>query len=927
MTAKEPKSYRELVAFYKDKASKRWHKVKAERRKLSLLAIPERFDLWLKEDQDLKKWKTTIKKVVDDDSRRAQKRGYRYFKHLRRRKWVIVFVAIIVLVPTVLLSSWYYNATRPLTADQKAAREASLAVARRVQDEGMVLLRNEQNTLPLQTKNISVFGAGAARPVYGGGGAGGIAPTSVDSLYDALAAEGFSYDTSLYNLYSNFAFHQKASTDTFKKPGKDFLDVMLPSIKGFLATATPEMPVANLPQEVLDQAVKHSDTAVYVISRVGTETKDLTPEQLRLNTDEKDTLAKLDARFKRIILLVNTTNAMELGFVEDYKHIDAVLWVGAPGEVGSHAIAQALTGKVNPSGRLTDTYAYSLESNPAVSNTGDFQYKNKDGTPAGRYFANYKEGIYVGYRYYETFVSDNEYSRVVQYPFGYGLSYTSFKWDVVNTSATDREITAKVRVTNTGKAAGKDVVQLYYDAPYTHGGIEKSATVLGGYAKTDVLQPGSSQEVEIRIATNSMASYDDTKAKAWVLDAGEYKLRIARDVRDTVERFSYVQPERKVISTDNVTGNKVANRFDQARGDSTYLTRTDPAHTMPWAPEGDDFTLPDVVKQGEYRHDAVKHIKQEDEPTTGASHNIQLGDLKGLAYDDPKWQQFLDQFTDEELVKMAGNGGYWSTGIERLGIPRTTMYDGPASVRNFFQAWSTVAYPVPVVLSSTWNDALAEEVGIAMGREAASFDVDAVYAPSLNLHRSPLGGRNFEYYSEDPLIAGRIGAAYTRGLQSLKRVAVIKHYAANDQETNRAAMGLYTWMTEQSLRELYLKPFELAVKDGGAHGVMSAFNRIGPVWAGGDPQLLNGVLRSEWGFKGFVITDAGIAGQGDHFDALQAVEAGNDLMLGNLFDSNGGTFVNQLRDYLKRDRAGTLIALRSAAHNICYYVLQTDKAE
>lgn len=923
MAKTEQKTYRELVALYKDKARKRWLKVKAERRKLGLLAIPERFELWLKEEQDLKKWKATIKTVVDDDSRRAQKRGYHYFKQLRRRKLVITIAIIAVAIPVLLLLAWYGNATRPLTTEQKAARAASLQVARKVQDEGMVLLRNENATLPLQTKAISVFGAGAARPVYGGGGAGGIAPTSVDSLYDALAAEGFSYDTSLYNLYSNFAFAGKASTDTFKKPGKDFFDVVLPSIKGFLATATPEMPVDNLPQAVLAQAVKHSDTAVYVISRVGTETKDLTPEQLRLNSDEKDTLAKLDASFKRIILLVNSTNAMELGFVEDYKHINAVLWVGAPGEVGSHSVAQALTGKVNPSGRLTDTYTYNLESNPAVSNTGDFQYKNKDGTPAKRYFANYKEGIYVGYRYYETFVSDNDYGKIVQYPFGYGLSYTSFKWDVVNTSATEREIVARVRVTNTGKAAGKDVVQLYYDAPYTHGGIEKPATVLGGYAKTGLVQPGESEEVTIRLTTNSMASYDDIKAKAWVLDAGEYRLRIARDVHDTVDRFSYVQPERKVIKTDNVTGKEVTNRFDHARGDITYLTRADPAHTMPWAPEGDDFTLPDYLKEGGYARDAVAR----QEPTTNATNNIMLKDLKGLAYDDPKWQQFLDQFTDEELVKMAGNGGYWSTGIERLGIPRTTMYDGPASVRNFFQAWSTVAYPVPVVLSSTWNDTLAEEVGVAMGREAESFDVDAVYAPSLNLHRSPLGGRNFEYYSEDPLIAGRIGAAYTRGLQSTKRVAVIKHYAANDQETNRAAMGLYTWMTEQSLRELYLKPFELAVKDGGAHGAMSAFNRIGSVWAGGDPQLLNGVLRGEWGFRGFVITDAGIAGQGDHFDALQAVEAGNDLMLGNLFDSNGGTFVNQLRDYLKKDRTGTLIALRTAAHNICYYVLQTDKVE
>lgn len=918
-------AYQHLVQKYKTSARKRWQNLKAARKKRRR-ELP--FGSWLgayREDwHDIREWKRRIKSTKDVDSRKAQKRGYRLFKKLQRRKFTVGIPVAILVIVLLLFIRWYFTATKPLTAEQKAAREHSLTVAGRVQDEGMVLLRNEKGALPLTNKNISVFGAAAARPVYGGGGAGGIAPGSVDSLYDALAAEGFSYDTSLYDVYSNFAFNKKPSTDAFKKPGKDFFDVMLPSIKGFLASATPEMPISDLPNDVLKNATQHADTAVYVISRVGTETKDLRPADLRLSDDEKQTLATLDANFKKIVLLVNTTNAMELGFVEGYRHIDAVLWVGAPGEVGSRSIAKVLKGEVNPSGRLTDTYAYNIESNPAVVNTGDFRYIKKDGTKSDRYFVDYEEGIYVGYRYYETFVPESDYPDVVQYPFGYGLSYTSFNWEVVKTITNEGTITAKVRVTNTGTRAGKDVVQLYYSAPFTGGENEKSAVVLGSYTKTKLLSPGESQEVTVAFSPDAMASYDSKKAKAWVLDAGSYTLRVARNVHDVDSTFTYTVSERKVIDNDIFTGAKITNRFDDRDGGLTYLSRSNPDATKPTAPSDSDKVMPDDLLDKDYRH-VTSSVS---EPTTGAKNNIKLQDLKGLDYDDPKWQQFLDQFTDKELVELAGNGGYWSTGFKRLGVPKTTMYDGPASVRSFLNAWATVAYPVPVVLSSTWNSELAEDVGKAMGAEARSFNVDAVYAPSLNLHRSPLGGRNFEYYSEDPLIAGMIGAAYTRGLQSQKVIAVMKHYAANDQETNRAAMGLYTWMNEQSLRELYLKPFEIAVKQGNAHGVMTAFNRIGHVWAGGDGALLNEVLREEWGFKGFVITDAGIAGQGDHFDALQAVESGNDLMLAFLIDMPGdNTFEKQLKQYLKDDRAGTITALRKAAHNICYYVLQTSKVE
>jgi len=912
------------IADFKQKARVKYRKLVASRKLRRGLPLKEQFGLWKKDLQSDKRWKKRIHSLENKPERKAQKKGYKLYKKLLRRKYVLIIWTIALVSLIGLFSAWYYGATRPLTADQQSAREHSLQVANDVMSEGTVLLRNENKVLPLQSKKVSVFGASAASPVYGGGGAGGIASKDVETLYAAFDATSIEYNKPLYNVYSNYAFDKKVSTDDYKVPtGTSLLDTLLPNIAGFLAGATAEMPVDQLPAEVLNNAKSYADTAIYVVSRAGMETKDFKADQLKLTDDERATLKLVNENFAHVVVLLNTTNAFEVSFVNDFNHVDGVMWIGAPGEAGTKAIANTLLGNINPSGRLTDTYAYDINSNPAVANTGDFQYA-KDGVPAKRYFVNNLENIYVGYRYYETFLDEAQYNSTVQYPFGYGLSYTSFDWKLAASKADGNTIRADVAVKNTGSVAGKDVVQVYFEAPFTQGGVEKSAKVLAGYAKTKLLQPGESQTVSVEFATNSMASYDDTNAKTWVLDAGNYKIDVAHNVHSTAATFSYKQPSQKLLNADTATGNPVTNRFDDADGNLTYFSRSNPEATYPTKPEGDDFKLPAIVPASDYKHIASTAA----EPATNAKSNIKLAELKNLAYDDPKWQQFLEQLTTDELIKLAGDGGYWTNGIKRLGVPRTSMYDGPASVRSFLQAWATVAYPIPINLSATWNDSLAEEVGRSMGKEAQSFNVDAVYAPSVNLHRSPLGGRNFEYFSEDPLLAGKFGAAWTRGLQETKTIAVMKHFAANDQETNRANFGLYTWMTEQSLRELYLKPFEITVKEGDAHGAMSAFNRIGAIWAGGSKPLLTDVLRTEWGFNGFVVTDAGLAGQGEHFDALQAVEAGNDLMLASLISLPGdNTFEAQLRDYLKADRAGTITALQNAAHNITYYVLQTSKVE
>ncbi|OOC54236.1 MULTISPECIES: glycoside hydrolase family 3 N-terminal domain-containing protein [Nocardiopsis] len=917
------REYRRLVKQYRAEAKQRFADLKDRRRQRRGATITERLDARRAERAETAAWHAEVRSAAPRRERKARRKGYKAFRK-RQHRWIkLTAMGVVVALIASALGSWYYTATRPATEDQASARDHSLQVADQVMAEGLVLLENEGNVLPLADRRVSVFGASAAAPVYGGGGAGGISSVGAQSLFSALDGAGIDYDETVRDVYGNHAESGEASTEVYAEPEAGVIDELLPAAKGFFVTSPTEMPVEHLSEPILSGAREHADTAVYAVGRAGMEGRDFTPGDLRLTEDERATLELLDSTFDHVVVLVNSANAMELGFLEEYERVDAALWIGGPGETGMNAVARALTGEVNPSGRLTDTYVYDIDSHPAVVNTGDFQYVDDAGEPVGRYFTNHLEGIYTGYRYFETFVPEAEYDDVVQYPFGHGLSYTEFEWSDTRIRADEQTVTARVSVTNTGDVPGREVVQVYYDAPYTPGETEKSATVLGGYAKTDPLTPGESQTVTVSFDTTSMASFDDRDAQAWVLDEGDYGIRVARNVHDTVNDATYDQPERLVIDTDATTGSEITNRFDDARGDLTYLSRSSPEETFPSAPDEGDLRMPDGLLENDYELEVDPAAS---EPVTGADNDLELADLRGAPMDDSRWQAFLDQLTEDELVELSGNGGYWSVGIERLGVPATTMYDGPASIRNFIGHWATVAFPTPVVLAATWNDELALEVGRAMGAEAQSYEVDAVYGPSLDLHRSPLGGRNFEYFSEDPLLTARIGAQYVSGIQSQGTVAVIKHFAGNVQETNRAAMGLYVWTTEQAWREMHLRPFEAAVKDGGAHGAMTAFNRIGTTWAGGSEALLTDVLRGEWGFEGFVITDAGIIGQGSHFDARQAVEAGNDMILGLLVDLPGdGSYEEELQSYLEEDRAGTLTALRESAHHILYYVLQTNR--
>ncbi|WP_339212323.1 glycoside hydrolase family 3 N-terminal domain-containing protein [Ornithinibacillus sp. FSL M8-0202] len=917
--------YRQLKKGYKEEAKERSKQVTLEKKEMRKLPKEEKALKKQEIKQKIESWKENINATEDKKEKKAKKKGYKKYKKIRRRPYVLATWAAIILLLVGSYTNFYMKRTAPMTAEQAEAAEFSKAVAEQVMAESIVLLKNESDFLPLQDTKINVFGAGATKPVFGGGGAGAIDSSEVDDLYLAFDQQNIEYNTTLYNLYSNFIYDGNASTEPFEKPGKSLMQKLFPNVIGFIPQFTKEMPASELSEDVIKEAVDYSDTALYVISRTGSEAIDLKVEDVRLKQEERDTLDILDANFDHIILLVNTVNAFELGFIEEYENIDSVMWVGAPGKYGTHAIAKALIGDVTPSGKLVDTYAYDVESNPAVINTGNFEYVDENGEGTGRYFTNNLEGIYVGYRYYETFLDDAEYRETVQFPFGYGLSYTDFDWEVVETAFNDEEISVDVEVTNTGDFAAKDVVQVYFSAPFTEGGIEKASIELGGYAKTSELAPGESEVVTVTFATSDMASYDQEMEEAWVLEAGDYQIKVARHIRDIVEEFAYNVGETVVIKEDQATGTEIRNLFEDAAGDLVYLSRSNPEDTFPKAPTEEEYLIPEVVVDtAEYKVEP----STEEAPTTGADNGVELADLKGLDYHDPLWEKFLDQFTAKEMVKLVGDGGYWTEPVKRLGVPATTMYDGPASIRSFFESWSSVAFPVGVNMASTWNDELIEQMGVAMGQEAVAYDVDAVYAPSMNMHRSPLGGRNFEYYSEDPYISGKLSAAYTRGLQSTGTVAVFKHFAGNDQETNRAANGLYVWATEQALREIYFKPFEIAVKEGNPYGAMSAFNRIGTTWAGGNRALLTDLLREEWGFEGFVITDAGIGPQGNHFDPHQAIHAGNDLMLAFPINfSWDNKFEKELKQYLEEDEAGTLLGLRNAVHNISYFILQTNKVD
>lgn len=787
------------------------------------------------------------------------------------------------------LDTAYYTADYET---QDEAKAASATVVEEIAQEGMTLVKNN-GTLPLATGSITLLGRGAADPVYGGSGSGTADTRTAVNIRAGVENGGFTVNGTVYDQLAAFAEANPAA-----EGGRTNIVMDKPEESNYNIG---EMPVADYSSASIDSFADFGDAAVIVIGRGGGEGGDLATNmeawdenaeagqhQLELNKDEKDLIELAKANFENVVVVVNASTSMELGPLQDDEGIDGVILAGSPGVNGFNALGPILSGEINPSGRTVDIFSRDFTADPTFVNFGDYAYTNIDDA----YFVDYEEGIYVGYRYYETAAVEGflDYDQDVVYPFGYGLSYTDFSYEVTGQQlgAVDGEISVDVEVTNTGDVAGKDVVQLYYTAPYTPGGIEKSSVVLGDFAKTGLLEAGASETLTLSIPVEEMASYDSTGEGAYTLDAGTYQIKVQTDshtVAAGTTPIDYAVAETVVYADGRASDETPAtNQFADVTaeftdGAVTEFSRADFASTFPTAPEGADFEASEATIAAFAPYDAAAAASENPDveaPTWGADGDLSLIDLRGLAWDDPAWDDLLNQLELDEVVDMLTSGAYNTAGLPEIGKIRTNDLDGPAGFSSFINPdlWTGTAFPSEYLLGQTWNAELAEKMGVAIGNEALTMGANGWYAPAANLHRSPFAGRNFEYYSEDPVLSGVLATAAVDGALTKGVYSFTKHFAMNDQETNRVnGNGIATWATEQTIREVYLKPFEMIVKDAsgelttydengelqtteiGATAMMSSFNRIGAVWAGGSAALMHDVLREEWGFTGFAITD------------------------------------------------------------------------
>lgn len=646
--------------------------------------------------------------------------------------------------------------------------------------------------------------------------------------------------------------------------------------------------------------------------------------------------------FKKVTLVYNGANAFQFDFLSQYPQIKSVLWCPPAGQTGFSALGEVLAGDVNPSGKTSDTFAKDLTKTAVFNNTdgtaagnassvgtnGKFTYDNADDLTASYMgfsgdkvtvtptFVNYVEGIYVGYKFYETAADEGliNYDDTVMFPFGYGLSYTTFKQEMGKVSYKNGKISFDVTVTNTGDKAGKDVVEVYYNPPYTDGGIEKASKNLVAFEKTKKLEPGASQTVKIEFDDDDMASYDQKDAKAYVLEQGDYDISIQSDSHHVIDHQKVTVKDTVTYNSDSNThnGDAVAatNEFDYAAGDVTYLSRAGHfANYAKAAAAPTNFSMSDEAKAeftNNSNYDPKKYDNDSDEmPTTGAKNGLKLYQMYGKDYDDADWDKLLDQLTFDDMDNLIANGGYGTPAVKSVGKIQLTDADGPASLNNNFTGVGSIGFPASTAFACTWNRDLAKQFGEMIGDMAHDMHVAGWYAPAMNIHRSAFSGRTFEYFSEDSLLSGAMASNEIAGAKSKGVYSFMKHFALNDQETNRTNM-VCTWANEQSIRETYLKPFEMSVKEGGAQAVMSSFNYIGYTYAGASSNLLQTVLRGEWGFKGFVLTDY-FGGYG-YQNADQEVRAGNDSMLAT----------TKITNHITDKSATSVKAMRQAAHNILY---------
>lgn len=858
-------------------------------------------------------------------------------KIVHSESWLVALVGIVVAVSMMLtgpLSTLLNNATttKYMLSDTTVSKANELA--KEVQSEAITMLKNDDSNLPLSGKKVNVFGWGSTNPVYGGTGSGSMSKQyKTVSLLDGMKQAGLKTNTELSKLYTDYR--------------KD-----RPEVGMFAQDWTlPEVPAKQYSDKLVSDAKDFSDEAVVVLTRVGGEGADLPTDMkakgityknnskdyddfqkgesfLQLSKTERDMIDLVTSNFKKVTLVYNGANTFQFDFLNDYPQIQSVVWCPPAGQTGFSALGEVLAGETNPSGKTSDTFLKDLTKSVSYNNFGKFEYTNMadkaakykgftgDDVTAIPGFVNYSEGIYVGYKFYETASDEGliNYDDTVAFPFGYGLSYTSFDQKLDSVKYKGGKVTVTATVTNTGDKAGKDVVEAYYNPPYTDGGIEKASKNLAGFEKTKELQPGESQKVTVKFDDDDMASYDYKGAKAYVLEKGDYDISIQSDSHHVIDHKAITVKDTVTYDSDSNTHNGdktvATNQFDDVAGDVTYLSRADHfANYKEATAAPTNFKMSDKAKETFYNnsnYDPKKFDKDSDKmPTTGAKNGLKLSDMYGKDYDDADWDKLLDQLTFDDMDNLIANGGYGTPAVKSVGKIQLTDADGPASLNNNFTGVGSIGFPASTAFACTWNRDLAKQFGEMIGDMAHDMHVAGWYAPAMNIHRSAFSGRTFEYFSEDSLLSGAMASNEIAGAKSKGVYSFMKHFALNDQETNRTNM-VCTWANEQSIRETYLKPFEMSVKEGGAQAVMSSFNYIGYTYAGASSNLLQTVLRGEWGFKGFVLTDY-FGGYG-YQNADQEVRAGNDSMLAT----------TKITNHITDKSATSVKAMRQAAHNILY---------
>ncbi len=854
--------------------------------------------------------------------------------------------------------------------DKDSIGDAEKQLDRQIANEGYVLLKNDGNTMPFeQGTTFSFFGESVKNLTATQSiltqftGAKG----NSNLLKDSFESRGLEVNQTLMDFYTkgagskytmgtgsiNFGAAEDFRINECPLSELEFADGVLDSTKGTVPVFVMRR-VAGEGRDMPRSMYNHATSA-----------EDKAKTYLEPDSTELEILQYINDNFDNGVVILNTASALNLGWLEQFPNIKSVLFVPSTGTYGTDSLADIFAGEVSPSGKTVDTFEANSLNSPAAQNYGDYQYIDGDGNLTGYSYVSYAEGIYVGYRYYETRYEDAvlgqgnagdfDYDSEVVYPFGYGLSYTTFGWSNYQASWDGTTCTVSVDVTNTGDVAGKDVVEVYAQSPYTDydraNGVEKSAVQLVNYGKTRLLEPGETQTVSVTFDQDMLKAYDANGAKTYILDAGTYYVTAAHDSHDAVNNVlaakganvagdasrvsTYVPSNTDVdtitYATDTKSGAEITNLFDDAKGDITYLTRADWEGTFPkhdgtplegnvstWGAEinavdenGNPVSYawgkvasPELIDclKGLDSGNPVSDATIADTPVYGQDNGISLIDLRGKDYNDPMWDQLLDELSAEDYRELVGHSGYGSNFVQSIGKPFNIDADTAAGL---IYGGTGMMFCSPVVMAQTWNQDLASAYGAMIGNEANIGGTTGWYAPSMNIHRTPFTGRNGEYYSEDPVISGTVASLEIKGAAEKGVYSTIKHFALNDQENHRGdggiEQGCATWSNEQAIREIYVKPFDICMHVGtvdenyveqGADGsysmattkvdacqaIMSAFNRVGATWAGGNYALLTSLARNEWGFNGWIVTDSANSAA-PYMDSSQMIRAGGDSRL------------------------------------------------